>query len=149
MCSEAIENVQLSLENISECVLRHLPKLISKILIQVRQNPSLEVSHQSFSDDYLESFGSKVSELPIGITLELWKTFLYHMEKDVVDNAQTSEAKNMALILEVLFPAFLENACVVDQVFLCLRSFLKGHIYAIAFYLGHSTKDHGQDNSTH
>jgi hypothetical protein len=149
MCSEVIENCQLALEDISECVLRYLPKLVSKILMQVRQNESLKLTPLPFSDTYLESFGEKVSELPIGITLELWKTFLHHMEKDVVEIGHVDVAKNMALMLEVLFSTFLENACVVDQVFfLPAKKEFKDNFIDYEVDLGHSTKDHGQDHST-
>jgi len=111
MCAEIIENSVPFSESISNCALRDLPKITSKYLIQGRQTSSSNFSNEIC----LKSFAIKVSELNVGIAMELWKTFLYHMERDVIESDDT-KSENMALILDHLMSSFLDNVCLVNQV---------------------------------
>ena len=87
--------------------LRQLPKLLARLLISLSkmESSSFTTSNLKWHIDIINCFSSKITNLPSGQLIEIWKTFEYHMKN----------SKNMASTLETLFPVFLLSACIVDQ----------------------------------
>ena len=95
--------------------LRQLPKTVARTFISLQQKPELVLEKDPLPNEFLVSFGSRVSQLPTGLVLELWKTFLYHLESDVFSDLKTPKAKNMTILIDQLMSTFLNAACVVEQ----------------------------------
>ena len=95
--------------------LRQLPKTVARTFIGLQQNTKQVLGKDPLHADFLTSFGTRVSQLPTGLVLELWKTFLYHLDVDVKPDLKTTKAKNMLTLTDQLMSTFLNYACVVEQ----------------------------------
>ncbi len=95
--------------------LRQLPKTVARTFIGLQQNSKQVLGKDPLYADFLTTFGTRVSQLPTGLVLELWKTFLYHLEVDVKPDLKTTKAKNMLALTDQLMSTFLDYACVVEQ----------------------------------
>jgi len=123
MCANDFKDIFEPLETLADCELRQIPKVVAKSLILLQQKSKLQVSENPLTSDHLKVFGYRVSQLPTGLVLELWKTFLYHLEKNIenssfknVEKFSSKECRNMFNLCDQLMSTLLENACVVDQV---------------------------------
>ena len=99
----------------ANCELRQLPKAVAKTFMSLQQKTEQIVSKDPLPNEFLTNFGSRVSQLPTGLVLELWKTFLYHLSKDVLPDTSTCKAKNMLNLTDQLMSTFLNHSCVVEQ----------------------------------
>jgi len=95
--------------------LRQMPKTVARTYISLQQTQETLFEKNPFENVFLKSFGSRVSQLPTGLVLELWKTFLYHLDADVRPDAKTPKALNMICLTDPLLSTFLNHACIVEQ----------------------------------
>ena len=95
--------------------LRQLPKLVAKTYISFQIKSETVLEENPFPNEFLQSLKNRVSQLPTGLVLELWKTFLYHLENDVCPDVNTSKAKNMICMTDPLMSTFLRSACLAEQ----------------------------------
>ena len=85
--------------------LRQLPKLLARLLISLNKMDSSSTPNLRWHLDIVNCFSNKITNLPSGQLIDIWKTFEYHMKN----------SKNVTSTLETLFPVFLLSACIVDQ----------------------------------
>ena len=104
------------LKSFNQSELRQLPKLVAKTFISLQQVTDVIFDRDPFEgEQILANFGARVAQLPTGLVLELWKTFLYHLEADVLPDLALPKAKNMICLTDPLMSTFLKHACVVEQ----------------------------------
>ena len=82
--------------------LRQMPKLIARMLITMGKGNHKEFL---FSAKVLDCFADKVSKLPVGQLLELWKTFEFHMKN----------TSDLTAFIDQIMSVFIINACLIEQ----------------------------------
>ena len=89
--------------------LRQLPKLIARLLIAMDKS-NLNPDQFVFDGQSLQCFAEKVTTLPVGQVLDLWKTFDYHLK-----NAVTNSENSLTTIIDQIMSTFVLNSCLVEQ----------------------------------
>jgi hypothetical protein len=85
--------------------LRQLPKLMARLLMAMGKS-TLDSKQFEFDAQSLQCFADKVSTLPVGQVLDLWKTFEYHLK---------NAGSQLSPVIDQLMSAFTLNACLVEQ----------------------------------
>ena len=85
--------------------LRQLPKLMARLLMAMGKS-TLDSKQFEFDAQSLQCFAEKVSTLPVGQVLDLWKTFEYHLK---------NAGSQLSPVIDQLMSAFTLNACLVEQ----------------------------------
>ena len=97
--------------------LRQIPKLVSKMLQAVGNNPD-KIHVVELDQVFLADFRNCIVQLPLGQIPELWKTFLFHMKEDVVESPEEyNSTYNVTWLANQLMPIFLEHIPVIDHTF--------------------------------
>merc|ERR1719186_403412 len=96
--------------------MRQLPKLFSRLLLQLRQLTTPLLGGWTASD--LEELSRSVTQLPRVQCLEIWKTLVYHLSSDCLPNVEANNSvvsENMALLVGPVLSALLEAAQLTDH----------------------------------
>jgi len=94
--------------------LRQLPKMVSKIFLQLRSSSSN--GNLSWSDLDMAHFGSVLATLPRVQILEMWKTLNYHFTSDVLNSESVGQGSdNFASILSPLLSTVLLQSQLSDH----------------------------------
>merc|ERR1712223_1195715 len=80
---------------------------MARMLIAINKSSSKSATNQfQFDDESLQCFAEKVTTLPVGQVLDLWKTFEYHLKN--VSNGGNK-------LIDQLMSTFILHACIVEQ----------------------------------
>merc|ERR1719186_2527226 len=96
--------------------MRQLPKLFSRLLLQLRQLSTPLLGGWTASD--LEELSKSVTQLPRVQCLEIWKTMVYHLSSDCLPNVEGNNSvmsENMAIVVGPVLSALLEAAQLTDH----------------------------------
>ena len=96
--------------------LRQIPKLVSKMLQAVGNNPK-KVKTKPLDKVFPELFAECVLKLPLGQVPELWKTVLFHLKQDVVEGTIIGGVLVpilLYLIYLIFVSLFKSNACLKE-----------------------------------
>merc|ERR1712223_2224287 len=84
---------------------------MARMLIAINKSSSKSATNQfQFDDESLQCFAEKVTTLPVGQVLDLWKTFEYHLK-----NAVTNSENSLTTIIDQIMSTFVLNSCLVEQ----------------------------------
>ena len=92
--------------------LRQVPKMISKLFLQMRSSQSTSVSWRSWD---LQLLGSTISSLPKVQSLEIWKSLNYHFSSDVIEAKNEEQVDATSNILGPIFKTVLTNSQLADH----------------------------------
>eukprot|EP00092_Neocalanus_flemingeri_P026486 GFUD01028708.1.p1 GENE.GFUD01028708.1~~GFUD01028708.1.p1 ORF type:complete len:1182 (+),score=227.13 GFUD01028708.1:55-3600(+) len=94
--------------------MRQLPKMISKLFLQLR---SSEIGLEwSWSESDMIIFGSALGSLPRVQSLEMWKTLNYHFSTDILGSeCVPAKADNVARVLSPLLSTVLSHSQLADH----------------------------------
>jgi len=93
--------------------LRQLPKLLSKLLLQLRDSESTK--EFSWKRGGLDSFGIALGTIPRVQYLEIWKTLNYHFEADILQHDSKIRVNNYVSVVVPLMATLFDNAQLVDH----------------------------------
>lgn len=94
--------------------LRQLPKMISKLFLQLRSSETS--SDLSWSESDMNKFGSSLVSLPRVQSLEMWKTLNYHFTADVLGSeCVPAKADKFASVLAPLLSTVLLHSQLADH----------------------------------
>ena len=92
--------------------LRQVPKMISKLFLQMR---SSQLTDLFWSPLDLQLLGSTIASLPKVQSLEIWKSLNYHLSTDVIASKDEAQVDSTSNILGPVFSTVLANSELADQ----------------------------------
>ena len=93
--------------------LRQVPKIISKLFLQLRKYKKLPELCWNPLD--LQLLGTSITSLPKVQSLEMWKSLNYHFSSDVLDAADENKVDPIAGVLGPIFNTVLVNSELADH----------------------------------